>query len=37
MSDYPHIGEPQRQGDGTWAVKVERGPGMGLVPEFQRE
>ena len=26
MSDYPHIGDPQRQGDGTYSVKVERGP-----------
>jgi len=27
MSDYPHIGEPQRQPDGTYSVTVERAPG----------
>jgi len=27
MSDYPHIGDPQRQDDGTYQVQVERAPG----------
>ena len=26
MSDYPYIGKPQRQEDGTYIVTVERGP-----------
>jgi hypothetical protein len=26
MSDFPHIGEPQRQPDGTYLVTVERAP-----------
>lgn len=26
MSDFPYIGKPQRQEDGTYIVKVERGP-----------
>jgi transposase len=26
LSDFPHIGEPQRQPDGTYAVTVDRAP-----------
>lgn len=27
MSDFPHIGDPQRQPDGTYSVTIERAPG----------